>query len=449
MSQVAPTGRIPCILIAYNNPSVALESLSSVVAASDLLDIYVVELMSVSTESKSKPIMEQFVREGKVNKYILFDENISNNAVNLVFELLKNELANSTFVILSDLDIIIDPASVYEQIAIMLSNDNVFSCSVQIDTSRWREQYSETTGKLDRGIAEASAFPTQYIEHWTGMWMTMFRTNELLTALSVMDRNGYRLTDGMVNRFGKMILKKTWVMTRYAKGRDLNRERENADYSESTEDSRMRLGRSSPETGRYALFNHDLVSSCTVFDGAAHNRVDSKPMMRPAVKRHRDGWDDDPLYKLIVEGQISFERAFIVMSPPRLEGSPGLYVWLHPSATPPNSIPFYGEDKAVLHVNQDGLPSELRSLVHDVYLADALASEGVGGVQWRMKVTRHLLVPGGLVRGWIWSRKGDGRKVRLAPLKRAFAAARLPAPTLLDSATPGLPKYALSFQAGP
>ncbi len=392
--------RIPCLLYPYRNAEAIKQSLESIANCSDILDLYVIENKSDRTDAAIRPYVEGMVRAGVVKKYILFDENISNNAMTLSIEMLRSEISSASHVILSDLDLIVQPGLIEEQIAILDHFSELFACGMQVDPDSWGENFAKIAEHHKALIAERSKIDLPYIPLWSGMWMAMFRSSELLPIVDAANRNGYRLTDGVVGRFGRLWLGKTWAITRHSVGQDLTRRLPEEDgYPALKAANGMRFVEHSPEDGRYSLYNHDLVSGGVIYDGQSWQSFEPRPFDPPAVKRDRTRWDEDPLFRRLSTGRRRFDTAYISFKPPKMTRRPGLYVWLRDEAVAPNSIPDFGGDKAILHLADEPLAPQLCGLFGVVRVDELFQPAAARFRDRSLRAARELVKPDGVVRG--------------------------------------------------
>jgi hypothetical protein len=394
------TRSIPTLLFPYRNYSAAKRSLESIVECADLLKLYVIESPSDKTDSLLKPYFIDMVDAGLVEKYILFDDNISNNSLLLSLRMLREEIEDSKYTILSDLDLFVPRGLIEEQVNIVAAHEEIFACGMQVDYSSWGESLADLAEYHRALQAERSAAPTPYIPFWSGMWMTMFRTAELYAAVDAAVENGCRLTDGVVGRFGRLLFRKGWVITREHVGQDFTRGLPpDDDYRTIKEANKLHFAAYSPEGPALALYNHDLVADGAIYHDRIWRRFTSPPLDPPALKQFRSTWEEDPVARAVAAAQRSFASAYVSWKPPRTSYPAGLYIWLRDAGElqTPNSLVSFGGDKAIVHLGDEPVAPALRGLSDEVHLLDFFHPKGAEHRARALRAASELVRPDGLV----------------------------------------------------
>ncbi len=106
--------KIPCIVLIFYNFEIIKKSLEFLAEYSDRLDLYIIENPSIHTETKIKPYILNLVNKNIVSKYVLFSNNISNNAIEIFFkhEMVK-QLEQYKYILFTDGDVTVKTTIFY------------------------------------------------------------------------------------------------------------------------------------------------------------------------------------------------------------------------------------------------------------------------------------------------------------------------------------------------
>lgn len=134
MRRIKMIRKIPCVVSVYYNFDIIKKTLDFICQYQDMLNIMVVENYSIHTNSNIKPYMLELLNNEIITKYVLFEENISNNALELIFKNnLIDELDQHEFFILTDGDVVVTQNDfLSEQLRIMLNHPDIFVCAVSL-----------------------------------------------------------------------------------------------------------------------------------------------------------------------------------------------------------------------------------------------------------------------------------------------------------------------------
>lgn len=182
---------------------------------SDRLDFTVVENKSIHTDSTIKPYLLNLVEERKISRYVLFEQNITMNALRMTFDLGLVNLSDSNYVMITDGDLIVNNADfLTEQIHIMDSHPELFACGVSLCTDNLPlNNYPEANTWIPNDIAVHE----DYIETLTGAHLTLIRSQDFMHYLTYSKQMNYKILDVMMHEFCYKVLGKRWGKTKASK----------------------------------------------------------------------------------------------------------------------------------------------------------------------------------------------------------------------------------------
>ncbi|HNA58407.1 MAG TPA: glycosyltransferase family A protein [Chitinophagales bacterium] len=186
--------RIPCFMLVYQNYEIICRSIEAMMNFRDQIELFIIE--NPSDESiRIRERLDYYMRMGLVSKCFLFDENISNNAFEVI---LRKELNYSKYeyVLVTDGDLLpMDDDWVNEERQILRKNPEVFCIG----------------GDLDMGNLPLNTFPDandwmplskadhgDYMEAFTGAYFLMFRSSQLQSLIEYLKKHNLRFRDGVI-----------------------------------------------------------------------------------------------------------------------------------------------------------------------------------------------------------------------------------------------------------
>ncbi|MGH1276959.1 hypothetical protein ACQVWA_26795 [Bacillus cereus] len=205
--------KIPCIVLIFYNFDIIKKSLEFLAEYSDRLDFYIIENPSIHTETKIKPYILSLVNKNIVSKYVLFSNNISNNAIEIFFkhEMVK-QLEQYKYILFTDGDVTVKNNDfLSEEIQILDQHPEVFTCGVTINLDNLPLQNYPTAGSWIPPIIKE--FPL-FNEGLTGGQLLLFRTKEFLKYLEYIQLHNLKFVDGTMHTFCYKILNKKWARTK-------------------------------------------------------------------------------------------------------------------------------------------------------------------------------------------------------------------------------------------
>jgi hypothetical protein len=257
-------GKIPCVILIYDNVEIIKRSLTSLQKFRDRLSIHVIENPSEYTSHYIKPAMLSLLNSGLIDSYNLFDENITNNAFEVFIGSESYDLWSSEYIIITDGDVVADGDWLNNQIAVLEKHKDVFCCSIKMSLDGWSVGLKERFGS-------ARSENDDYIEINSGIWLCMFRTAEFKFVFNLFVDNKFRFRDGPINRFAYEYLRKKWVSTKNSLAFELTRS------GFSNPSYRLKKNKLISDHGNIINFwNHNKVCGFTTFSNKECRYVVSK-----------------------------------------------------------------------------------------------------------------------------------------------------------------------------
>ncbi|SHN72988.1 class I SAM-dependent methyltransferase [Desulfovibrio litoralis] len=206
--------RIPCVVLVFFDFEIIKKSLDFVTQYSDRLAITVVENCSQNTATKIKPYIEQLLKAHKIERYILFDENISSNAFDVVVDQKLFYDTQSPYLMVTDGDLTIEDKNwLDEQVAIIEQNPEVFAVGLELDLVN----LPQVSGAETWVPAATPIQDKNYNLGDTGFWFVLSRKAAFLKACNViLHENKLRFLDSIFCDYSREQEKK-WVRTKKAK----------------------------------------------------------------------------------------------------------------------------------------------------------------------------------------------------------------------------------------
>lgn len=208
--------KIPCLVLIYDNVEIIKRSINSLLKYRERLTIHIIENPSAFTEHYTKPSMQSLLYAGLIDSYTLFDANITNNAFEEFLRTTPLPIWDSEFILLTDGDVVAEGEWLESQINILNKYKDVFCCSVKMSLDGWSQ------GLKDR-FGPARSENQDYIEVSSGIWLCLFRTQELKAAFNLFTQNKFRFRDGPLLRFVYEYWRKKWVVSKFGIARELTR----------------------------------------------------------------------------------------------------------------------------------------------------------------------------------------------------------------------------------
>lgn len=192
-----------CLLICYNNYEHIVETYESI---SNLnMDFFIIENHSENTDRirayfENKPIL----------KYVLFEKNIAQNAMNIVIKDFEHIIGNYEYITFSDCDLVPDNSNkLFDEIYKILEHSDVGACCTSLDYSNLPEVPGSKTW-----ISKPIQMHDDYIEANSGNhFMTLKQKHfHLVTNINFLDTI-------LMRRFREVGLK--WVITKHNRSKHL------------------------------------------------------------------------------------------------------------------------------------------------------------------------------------------------------------------------------------
>ena len=229
--------KIACAFLAFRNLDVIKMSLESIIEESEAceydVDIYIIENHSEFSEVEISPYLDGLVKSKKVHGYVKLNQNITNNTYHLLIDCEIIDPDKYSHIIFSDGDIFVPKGTIKEQLNILNTCPETISCGVSVDYESWSlssklDQAKDLKKKRDHALT----LNKPYVAVPSGFWFAMFKTTDYLRIYKIINANGLRVHDGIIQRLVRFLYRREWVQTRLSVGRELHRELVNSSYSE-------------------------------------------------------------------------------------------------------------------------------------------------------------------------------------------------------------------------
>ena len=210
---------IPCIFLIYYDFEVIEKSINCLLKYSDKLDLTIVENKSEFTEISIKPFLLDLVNQMKISQYILFEGNISNNAIEVVCDSGLMKLGSHEYVLLTDGDLeVITGYWLEEEINILNNNADIFACGISLNKENLPiKTFSDAINWIPLDIKENQ----DYYEALTGMHLLLLRSSDFIDYLDYRKRNNLKFRDSTMHRFCYEIKNMKWARTKINQARHL------------------------------------------------------------------------------------------------------------------------------------------------------------------------------------------------------------------------------------
>ncbi|HSX23595.1 MAG TPA: hypothetical protein VLE74_00645 [Candidatus Saccharimonadales bacterium] len=187
------------------------KSLQFLIRYADRLDIVIVENPSDNTPKITK-IVDDFGYKGLIKRYYLFDQNITNNAYDVVVNKELKNIKKSPYVIITDGDLTSKNEDwLNEELEILRHNPDVFACGISLDKSNLP---IATFPEAKDWIPPDKREETMFFETYTGLHLVLIRGRELHNFINWKDSNGLHFVDGVMHRYCYEVLHKKWCRTK-------------------------------------------------------------------------------------------------------------------------------------------------------------------------------------------------------------------------------------------
>jgi len=238
--------KIPCYILVFDQTEIIKKTLDSLVKKVDKLDIVIVENPSKNTSHIKKYIEELGVR-GLVKRHYLFEKNITNNALRMIFLEERKLIKKSKYMILTDGDLVPDNENwLEEEIEILKQHRDVFGCGISLDMSNLPlETFPDAVGWIPPDKQEFD----DYYEALTGGHLVIMRGKEFDMFSTWRDQHKLPQIDGQMHRFAYEVLHKKWARTKRSKAYHLTWD---LYHDKNHPYTRMKMEKSFQETWHHA-----------------------------------------------------------------------------------------------------------------------------------------------------------------------------------------------------
>ena len=192
-----------CVLICYNNYEHIVETYESICNLE--MDLFIIENYSENTDK-----IRKYFENKPVLKYILFEKNIANNAMNIVIKDFKDIICNYEYITFSDCDLVPnDSYELFNEIYKILEHYDVGVCCTALDDSN----LPRVPGS-ENWIPRPTRIHSDYIEANSGNHFMTFKQKyfHLITDINFLDTV-------LIQKFKRVGLK--WVITKHNNSKHL------------------------------------------------------------------------------------------------------------------------------------------------------------------------------------------------------------------------------------
>lgn len=331
--------KVACLFLAYRNIDVIRKSLDSIINVGlsrpdeYKLDIYVVENKTEHTDSIITPFLQDYIQRRLINGYLVFDENITNNALELAINGDFFPCSDYDYVIVTDGDLFVPQGTISEQISILTQCPEVYCCGLAVDYKRWSAKNKlEKAANLEKESQEKRQLDLPYLPMPAGFWFVAFKTIDFLALYKLASSNGIRMVDGHYQKLCRLIFRREWVQTKLSIGNELHREGQAVDYDGPVIKKRViqefiNAGHAEKDYGE-SLYNHNKFSAGHVYD---LNGCRPFPLMKlKSVNPTKSlTYKHDPFVttsiEIVRDTANAFGRLYVLKKPPK-KITPGVYV---------------------------------------------------------------------------------------------------------------------------
>ncbi len=221
-----PHGRVAVVPLFYGRSDVAAGCLRSLVRAraSRAFDIFAIENPS-HRSGPVRDILRQAMAAGDVAAaYFPAHNAVFNSMLCALHDDLFKIRGQYDYIVLSDGDIEVPEDFLDEQIGLLELNPNIASVALRLDITNWRPAAKgfDAAVHYAAAVLKAERDGRTFIEYGSGLWMRMFRAQDLYPALGCLVRNGIRFRDSQIDRYFQ-IYGRVPACTMHARGRDLRK----------------------------------------------------------------------------------------------------------------------------------------------------------------------------------------------------------------------------------
>jgi hypothetical protein len=210
--------RIPCYVLAFHDAPTIAASLDWLARWRDRLELIVLENPSEATASAIRPDVEARLARGEVDRYLLFDENISNNAFEVALAVDRARWEAAPYVLLTDGDLVGGDGWLEEEVALMDRRPEVFAVGIRLDMDNLPlAQFPDAGGWVPPPRAEHD----DHHEGLTGIHLLMLRGADLAAYMRYQAANRLRFVDSTMHHFAYRVLDRRWARTARSSARHL------------------------------------------------------------------------------------------------------------------------------------------------------------------------------------------------------------------------------------
>jgi hypothetical protein len=209
---------IPCYVLVFHDAPTVRTSLDWLTGFADRLELVVVENPSEHTDAEIRPYVESLLAQGAIARYLLLDDNISNNAFEVALEHERARWEGAGHVLLTDGDLVADDAGWLDEQLAILRHPEVFACGIRLSMDNLPvEAFPEAVGWVPPPRAEHG----DWVEGLTGLHLVLLGAADLAAYGRYRAANRLRFVDSTMHHFAYRVLDRRWARTKYAAARHL------------------------------------------------------------------------------------------------------------------------------------------------------------------------------------------------------------------------------------
>lgn len=176
------------------------------------LELYVIENPSEFTQPLIKPYFFSLLNQGLISKYILFDRNISNNALEIFFDSICLEIEDHEYLLVTDGDLLPQGSDwLAEQLTIMATHNEVFACGIKLSLENLPV---DTMPDASNWVAMIESETDSYEESATGMHLVLFRGAEFREFLKYRRHRNLKFVDTVIRQYCREVVNRKWARTK-------------------------------------------------------------------------------------------------------------------------------------------------------------------------------------------------------------------------------------------
>jgi hypothetical protein len=169
-------------------------------------EVFAIENPSAGSE-RNRALLREAMGRGEVSGLYLSDANaVFNTLLCVLAEDVFGLRGRFDYIVLSDGDVAPGAPFLAEHIRLLGEHPRMSSVALRIDVAQWHRHDPVFPAAMLYGatVLKAERDGRDYAEYGGGLWMRMFRAEQLFRLVEDFVRNGFRLRDGQIDRYFQM-----------------------------------------------------------------------------------------------------------------------------------------------------------------------------------------------------------------------------------------------------